>query len=86
VAEAHEGFGLPVGCNTPAGGYGPSQDEKPWGRGLRALLERELTDLRVRLFSRRSVVLPVFGLAGALCGPTARTGLPVRPRDSAGVT
>lgn len=65
VAEAHEGFGLPLGCNTPVGGYGPSQDEKPWGRGLRALLGVA----RGVLWTSRRIVrtpTPVFGSAGGV--------------------
>jgi len=62
VAKAHEGFDLPLGCNTPVGGDGPSQDEKPWGRGLRALLD---TACGVLWTSRHIVGTPppVFGSA-----------------------
>jgi len=53
VGKAHEGFGPSSGCNTPDGGYGPSQDEKPWGRGLRALLDTACDVLRDDAARRR---------------------------------
>jgi hypothetical protein len=73
VMEAHEGIGLRVGCNTPACRYGPSQDEKPWGRGLRAQLDcddgvfgchatsrKRLTDLRIESLFFGTSLLPVY--------------------------
>jgi hypothetical protein len=65
VAKAHEGIGHRVGCNTPAGWYGPSQDEKPWGRGLRALLDDDCGILGCHTTSREQLT----GLRIVRCFP-----------------
>jgi hypothetical protein len=85
VAKAHEGFGLPFGCNIPAGGYGPSQDEKPWGRGLRALLDCVCGVL----WTSRPIVgapQPVFGLAVEFFDEIVTSGSPGETMSSAGMT